>query len=169
VPDLDDLIRQAQAAVGRFLPSGGSGKGLALLGLAFARLCHGWSSAARGDPARPDAMSDTKPTDPQSNLLPPERTPPSGPVPPAEAQADAAGEAAGDTLVFPSIVGLELGFNAAEDRVVMLARTHQSEIRVILLTRRMMAQRQLRPQQLQRHLHRCWPGLHLSRSLWHQT
>ena len=85
-------------------------------------------------------MSDTKPTDPQSNLLPPERTPPSGPVPPAEAQADAAGEAAGDTLVFPSIVGLELGFNAAEDRVVMLARTHQSEIRVILLTRRMMGQ-----------------------------
>ncbi len=35
VPDLDDLIRQAQAAVGRFLPSGGSGKGLALLGLAL--------------------------------------------------------------------------------------------------------------------------------------
>jgi len=35
VPDLDDLSRQAQAAVGRFLPSGGSGKGLALLGLAL--------------------------------------------------------------------------------------------------------------------------------------
>ena len=35
VPDLYDLIRQAQAAVGRFLPSGGSGKGLALLGLAL--------------------------------------------------------------------------------------------------------------------------------------
>jgi modulator of FtsH protease HflK len=35
VPDLDDLIRQAQAAVGRFLPSGGSGKGLALLGVAL--------------------------------------------------------------------------------------------------------------------------------------
>ena len=33
VPDLDDLIRQAQAAVGRFLPSGGSGKGIALLGV----------------------------------------------------------------------------------------------------------------------------------------
>jgi len=32
-PDIDDMIRQAQDAVRRYLPRGGSGKGLALIGL----------------------------------------------------------------------------------------------------------------------------------------
>lgn len=45
-----------------------------------------------------------------------------------------------DTVTFPSIVGLEMGFNPTEDRVVMSARTHAAGVRVILLTRRMMGQ-----------------------------
>lgn len=45
-----------------------------------------------------------------------------------------------DTVTFPSIIGLEMGFNPTEDRVVMLGRTHSAGVRVILLTRRMMGQ-----------------------------
>ncbi|MFY7959588.1 MAG: hypothetical protein ACOVVK_05860, partial [Elsteraceae bacterium] len=45
-----------------------------------------------------------------------------------------------ETVTFPSVVGLEMGFNPTEDRVVMLARTHSAGIKVILLTRRMMGQ-----------------------------
>jgi len=44
------------------------------------------------------------------------------------------------TITFPSIIGLEMGFNPTEDRVVMLARTHSSGVRIILLTRRIMGQ-----------------------------
>ena len=45
-----------------------------------------------------------------------------------------------ETVTFPSIIGLEMGFNPTEDRVVMLGRTHSAGVRVILLTRRMMGQ-----------------------------
>lgn len=45
-----------------------------------------------------------------------------------------------ETVTFPSIIGLEMGVNPTEDRVVMLARTHAAGVKVILLTRRMMGQ-----------------------------
>ncbi len=45
-----------------------------------------------------------------------------------------------DTLTFPSVIGLEMGFNPTEDRVVMIARTHSAGVKVILLTRRIMGQ-----------------------------
>lgn len=51
-----------------------------------------------------------------------------------------ASQSSEDTVTFPSIIGLEMGFNPTEDRVVMLGRTHSAGVRVILLTRRMMGQ-----------------------------
>lgn len=49
-------------------------------------------------------------------------------------------QSAAENLVFPSIIGLDMGVNPQEDRVVMIARTHAQGSRVILLTRRMMIQ-----------------------------
>jgi len=45
-----------------------------------------------------------------------------------------------DAVTFPSIVALDMGFNPQEDRVVMIARTHNDGRRIVLLTRRMMTQ-----------------------------
>ncbi len=47
---------------------------------------------------------------------------------------------AAETLTFSSIVALDMGFNPPEDRVVMIARTHDGGRRIILLTRRIMMQ-----------------------------
>jgi len=45
-----------------------------------------------------------------------------------------------ETLRFPSVIALDMGFNAQEDRVIMIARTIAGGRRVIFVTRRMMAQ-----------------------------